>query len=217
MSDMLDPTSSLKNIFRNWWKIALIAYLFSLVGLVASYLLPAKYQAQAIFAASIDFTEINFENLYDGTGDPIEFTQYDEDLALGVVERVLIKDMDSAFTYAQTLDANLTMDEFEQDSQISRHLDKWYLSYRHTSPEVAQMVVNYWANLGFVDLKTAQADGEAETFVIVDLIQEASLPARPTYQMRGTLVLAGALVGIVIGILVVDGKLRFGSNGNQED
>lgn len=217
MSDTLDPISSLKNIFRSWWKIVLIAYLFSLIGLVASYLLPAKYQAQAVFTASIDFTEVTFENLVDKKGDPVEFTQYDEDLALQVVERVLMGDTDEAFAYAQTLDPSLTLDEFERDSQISRYQAKWYLRYRHASPEVAQQIVNYWANLGLEDLKAAQADGQAETFVLVELTREAALPAKPMYQQRGTLVLAGALAGIVIGVLVVDGKLRFGSNGNQED
>ena len=161
MSDMLDPVSSLKNIFRNWWKIALIAYLFSLVGLVASYLLPAKYEAEAVISASIDFTEINFENLYDENKNPTEFSQYDEDLALEVVERVLIKDTDEAFAYAQKLDPGLPLDEFERDSQISRYQAKWFLRYRHTNPEVAQQIVNYWLNMGLEDLKVAQADGEA--------------------------------------------------------
>jgi len=217
MSDMLDPVSSLKNIFRNWWKIALIAYLFSLVGLVASYLLPAKYEAEAVISASIDFTEINFENLVNEKNKPAEFSQYDEDLALEVVESTLIKDKDAAFAYAQKLDPSLTLDEFTRDSQITRYMAKWTLRYRHANPEVAQQIVNYWVNLGMEDLIVAQAEGEAESFVIVDLIREATLPTKPIYQMRGTLVLAGALAGMVIGVLVVDGKLRFGSNGTQED
>jgi LPS O-antigen subunit length determinant protein (WzzB/FepE family) len=53
--------------------------------------------------------------------------------------------------------------------------------------------------------------------VIVDLVREASLPVKPMYQQRGTLVLAGTLIGLVVGILVVDGKLRFGPDGDQED
>ena len=109
------------------------------------------------------------------------------------------------------------MAEFERDSQISRYQAKWFLRYRHANPEVAQQIVNYWVNLGLEDLKVAQAEGEAESFVIVDLTREAALPAKPVYQLRGTLVMAGALAGIVIGVLVVDGKLRFGSNGTQED
>ncbi len=185
MSDMLDPISSLKNIFHSWWKIVLIAYIFSLVGLVASYLLPAKYQAQAVFTASIDFTEVNFENLVDEKGDPVEFTQYDEDLALQVVERVLMGDMDEAFAYAQTLDPSLTLDEFERDSQISRYQAKWYLRYRHASPEVAQQIVNYWANLGLEDLKAAQADGEAETFVLVELTRGSALACQAYVSAAG--------------------------------
>lgn len=217
MSDTLDPKSSLKNILHNWWKIVLIAYLFSLVGLVASYLLPTKYQAEAVLSATIDFTDINYENLVDDRGEPVMFSQYDEDLALAVVERFLIQDIDAAFTYAQTLDSTLTLNEFERDSQVARDFAQWYIRYRHANPEVAQKVANYWMNLGYEDLKAAQANGETENYVIVDVVREAPLPSKPIYQVRGTLVMAGALAGIVIGVLLVDGKFRFGSNGKQED
>jgi hypothetical protein len=217
MSDTLDPKSSLKNILHNWWKIVLIAYLFSLVGLVASYLLPAKYQAEAILSASIDFTEINYDNLVDDEGNPVVFGQYEEDLALAVVERFMVRNLDSAFAYAQTLDSTLTLNEFERDSQIARYHAEWYLRFRHPNAGVAQKIVNHWANLAIVELKAAQDSGEAEDFVIVDLVREAPLPAKPIYQARGTLVLAGIVIGIVVGLLVVDGKFRFGPSNNQED
>jgi len=217
MSDTLDPKLSLQNILHNWWKIVLIAYLFSLVGLVASYLLPTKYQAEAVLSATIDFTEINYENLVDDKGKPVEFSQYDEDLALAVVERFMIQDIDAAFAYAQTLDPSLTLSKFERDSQIARDFAKWFVRYRHANPEVAQQVVNYWMNLGYEDLIAAQMDGETENYVMVEMVREAPLPTKPVYQVRGTLVLAGALAGIVIGVLLVDGKFRLGSNGKQED
>jgi uncharacterized protein involved in exopolysaccharide biosynthesis len=217
MSDSMNPLPSLKNIFRNWWKIVLIAYLFALVGLVASYLLPAKYEAEAVLSSSLDFTEINFENLVTDTGGPVTFTQYDEDLAVQVIQRYLIKKQNAALAYAQALDETITPATFAKDSQISRYHALWTLRFRHANPEIAQQVVNYWANEALRDLKAAQAAGEAETFVIVDLTQEASLPTEPTYQNRGTLVLAGTLIGVVVGILVVDGKFRFGPNGDQED
>lgn len=217
MSDTMNPLPSLKNLFRNWWKIILIAYLFALVGLVASYLLPAKYQAEAVLSSSIDFTEINFDNLVDGNDNPVKFTQYDEDLAVQVVQRFLIKDQEAALAFAQTLDDNLTEEAFIRDSQISRYHAEWTLRFRHPNSEIAQQVVNYWANKALTDLKAAQAVDEAETFVIVDLVREASLPVKPMYQQRGALVLAGTLIGLVVGILVVDGKLRFGPDGDQED
>lgn len=217
MSETFDPKFSMKNILHNWWKIVLIAYLFSLIGLVASYLLPAKYQAQAVLSASIDFTEINYENLFDEIGDPLTFTQYDEDLALEVVERFLIQDIDEAFTYAQTLDPSLTLNKFERDSQIARDFSKWFVRYRHANPEVAQQVANYWMNIAYEDLKAAQAKGEAENYVMVEVVREAPLPTNSLYRNRGTLVLAGALVGIVIGVLAVDGKFRYGMNAIQGD
>ncbi len=217
MSEDLKPLPTIKNLFRNWWKIVLIAYLFALIGLVASYLLPAKYQAEAVFSASIDFTQINFENLVTGEEQrPLNFSQYDEDLALQVVNRYLVQDMDSAYTYALTLDPSLTQTAFEKDMQIQRANAFWYLRYRSPNPEVAQKVVNYWANLAFDLLKQAQADGDAESFVIVDLVKEASLPEKPIYQSRGTLVLAGTLIGMILGVLVVDGRLRFDTRRTQE-
>ena len=216
MSDDLNPLQTLKNLLRNWWKIILIAYLFALVGLVASYLLPSKYQAEAVFSASIDFTQINFENMVMEDNLPLAFTQYDEDLALQVVARFLTEQMQNAFDYALTLDPSLTLTKFERDTQIERANANWYLRYRSSNPEIAQNVVNTWANLAFDSIKAAQANGDAETFVIVDLVQQASLPEKPLYQNRGTLVLAGTLIGIIVGILVVDGRLRFDTRRTQE-
>ncbi len=216
MSDALEPLQTIKNLLHNWWKIILIAYLFALVGLVASYLLPAKYQAEAVFSASIDFTQINFENMVMEGDQPLSFTQYDEDLALQVVARFMTEQMQNAYNYALTLDPSLTLTKFERDMQIERANTNWYLRFRSSNPEIAQKVVNYWANLAFDSLKQAQVNGDAETFVIVDLVQQASLPEKPVYQNRGTLVLAGTLIGIIVGILVVDGRLRFDMRRPQE-
>jgi LPS O-antigen subunit length determinant protein (WzzB/FepE family) len=216
MSADFIPLKTIKHLFRNWWKIVLIAYLFALVGLVASYLLPAKYQAEAVFSSSIDFTQINFENLAMEDNQALVFTRYDEDLAVQVVARYLTKEMQSAYQYALTLDPSLTETKFGRDMQIERANAKWYLRYRSANPEIAQKVVNYWANLAFDSLKEAQAKGEAETFVIVDLVREAPLPEKPLYQNRGTLVLAGTLIGIITGVLVVDGRLRFDERRPQE-
>ncbi|MDY6872656.1 MAG: hypothetical protein SVR81_01640 [Chloroflexota bacterium] len=216
MSGELDPLQSLKNLLRNWWKIILIAYVGALAGLVASYLMPVKYQAGAVFSASIDFTQINFENLLGEQEQPLTFTQYDEDLALQVVNRFLLQEQSAALAYAQTLDPSIDLATFRRDNQIQRYHAEWYLRYRHTDPEIAQKIVNYWAMNAFEALQTAQANGKAESFVIVDLVAEAPLPQEPLYQNRGTLVLSGALIGIILGVLVVDGRIRFGKRTTKE-
>lgn len=218
MRDVLDPLQAIRNLLRNWWKIVLIAYLFSLVGLVASYLLPAKYQAEAVFSASIDFTQINFENLVNGDSkEPYEFSQYDEDLALQAVARYILQKANAAYDYAKSLDLTLTRAAFNRDYQIERANALWYLKFRSANPEIAQKVVNTWSNLSFDALKEGQANGEAERFLIVDLVREASLPENPVYRNRGTMVLAGTLIGLIVGILVVDGRRRFKADHPQED
>lgn len=209
MAEEFDLVKSFRNLLHNWWKIVLLACISALVGLAISYLMPHKYEAEAIFHASLDFTEINFENLQDGSGNPVIFTQYDEDLALQVVERVLLTEKAEAFSFALTLDPALDLPTFQKDYQIQRYQALWYLRYRHADPVIAQAIVNFWAERAAVMLQNAQANGKAEKFVIVGPVADASLPEEPLYQNKNSLVLAGALFGFVIGVLLVDGKHRF--------
>jgi len=209
MENDFDLLKTLNNLLRKWWLILSLAVLAGLVGLGISYLLPPMYQAEAVFHASIDFTEINFENLVDSDDKTYEFTQYDEDLAVQVVQRMLFEKMDAAYNFALTLDSGLDRTRFKRDSQIQRYHAQWYLRYRHEDPAVAQSIVNYWAEEGEKALQDAQDSGEAEAFVIVDLVSKACLPETPQYRHRNTLVLAGTVIGLLIGIILVDSRNRF--------
>jgi uncharacterized protein involved in exopolysaccharide biosynthesis len=82
------------------------------------------------------------------------------------------------------------------------------LRYRHTDPEIAQSIVNYWADLGWQALQDAQTNGKAESFVIVDLVSKAELPQVDIYLNRNNLILAGTLIGFVAGVVVVDFSQR---------
>ena len=212
----LDFLTTFKNLLKGWWKIVVLAYLAALVGLVVSYLVPATYEAQATFNATIDFSQINFENLVGEGDEPLRFTQYDEDLALQVVERFAIAAKNDSYDYALTLDPTLSREKFESDMKVQRYHANWILSYRHADPAVAQAVVNFWADVAWQALQNAQANGEAEPYVIVNLVSEAALPEKPLYQNRGSLVLAGSLIGFVAGVLLVDGRWRFGGKPQQE-
>ncbi len=209
MQAVMDPAVTFDNLFKGWWKIVLLAVVGGLLGLAASFVLPPKYQAEATFYASIDFTQINFENMVGEYGDPLIFTQYDEDLALQVVERVLRAERHAALQFAQTLDPALDADAFWDDMQIQRYLARWHLRFRHEDPQIAQAIVNHWASIGMEALETAQADGRAESFVIVSLVEEASLPQEPIYHNRSTLVLAGLAVGFLCGVILVDFSARY--------
>ncbi len=216
MQDGLNPLETFKKLLEGWWKIAVLAVIGGLVGLGFSFIQSPKYQAEAIFHASIDFTMINYENMVGEYGDPLIWTQFEEDLALQVVKRMLQARMGSAYEYALTLDPDLSNQTFKEDQQIERFLGNWFLRYHHEDPKIAQAIVNYWAEDGLVTLQSAQEDGRAESFVIIDLVSLADEPSVPVYHRRNTKVLAGTLAGFLIGILAVDFRERFLNQRPQE-
>jgi len=209
MRDELDPVKTFNHLARNWWKIVIIAVICGLLGLAISFILPSKYEAEAVFHASIDFTQINFKRLVGQYGEPIKWTQYEEDLALQVVERVMKKKLVDTFFYAETLDPNLDIETFRKDYKISRYLGQWYFRYRHQDPEIAQKIVNFWSENGYELLEVAKEIGVAESFVIIDFVSKAELPQSPVYNNRGTLVLAGTMIGFIAGIIWLDFNNRY--------
>jgi hypothetical protein len=220
----MDPTTSpdtfnlidtLHHLLQNWWKIALCVIIFGLLGLAFSFIRPPKYEAQAIFSSTIDYSQLNFDNLVDDRNQPYELTQYDLDLALSAVQRILLQVRYRAIAYARTLDPTLDSGTFEQNMRLERLHDRWYLRYRHQDPLIAQSIVNHWAELGAAQLAEEQASGKVESFVLASLIAEADLPNRPIYQNRNTMVLAGSLIGFGVGVILVDIKSRYFSSTPQ--
>ncbi len=209
MRDAFDPVAAFNHLLRRWWKIVMFASIGGLLGLGFTFIQPPVYQAEATFHASIDFTEINFEGLVGEYGHPVVFTQYDEDLALQVVERVLLAKRPDAQAFARTLDPSIDYHSFMRNKQIQRYLARWHLRYRHKDPAIAQAIVNYWSDIGMEALREAQASGDAESFVYISQVTEATLPQSATYYNRNTLVLAGTLIGFLVGILWVDFRGRY--------
>jgi len=208
MPDRVDPVHKYQNTLKYWWKIVLFALLGGLLGLGTSYLQKPMYQAEAIFHATIDFTQVNAETLANEDGSPIQFTQYEEDLALLIVQETLLSKMNDVFALAQGLDPNLDWDAFEANKQIRRYHALWYLRVTHPDPGIAQAVANTWAEIGDQALQAAQADGVAAPFVRVDLVSKAALPGEPLYRNRNTLMLGGMLLGLIVGVIWVDRRAK---------
>ena len=216
MRDEFNPLQTFKNLQQGWWKIVLLAVAGGLVGLVFSFLRPAMYQAEASIHASIDFTEINYENKVGEYGDPLVWTQFEEDLALQVVQRMAQARLDQVYEFALTLDADLVEEDFADDTQVERYLGNWFLRYRHEDPRIAQEVANYWAERVLRSVRWAQENDRAESFVIIELISQADQPTSPIYYQRHALVLAGTGAGFFLGILLVDFSGRFLKSRKRE-
>lgn len=215
MQNAFDPLQSFKHLLNRWWLIAGITMICALIGLLVSYITPAKYQAEALLFATIDYREINFEGLVDDVGNPATFSQYDADLALSIVEENLLRVWYDAYLFAQSLDPTLTPETFYQNKQIERYHTEWHLRYRHKDPAIAQAIVNYWVDSGIKTMRDAQEEGKIEPYVRVDLGTEAYRPENPIYQNRNTLVLAGTMIGFILGVLLVDFQLRYLKSNNE--
>lgn len=209
------PLDAINHLLKNWWKITLIAVIFGILGLIFSYFFPPKYEAEAIFYATIDYRDINFENLADETGTPLKFSQYDVDLALSTIQTMLLLTKGEAFAHGRIYDPILDGPTFNKNMRIERQHAEWYLRYRHQDPLVAQEIVNYWAEIGLARIKEAQATERIAPYVMTDLVSKASLPVTPIYQNRKVLVLAGAVIGFALGILVIDFQSR--TTGKKEE
>lgn len=199
----------LDNLLKNWWKISLLAVLFGMFALAYSTNNRPKYEAEAVFFARVDESDFNFQNLVDLVGSPVTFSQYDRDLALNVVEKIILQVRNLAFNHAKTLDPTLSFEEFSANTFVERIQGEWFLRYRHQDPAIAQEIVNHWAALVMTQFKQDQEAARIEPFVRLELISTAERPNFPIYQNRRNLLIAGITMGFATGILLVDVKYRF--------
>ena len=197
------------NIFKNWWKISLLAVLFGMFAFAYSTINRPKYEVEAIFFARVDQSEINFTNLVDMVDSPTTFTQYDLDLALNVVEKIILQVRQEALNHAKTLDSNLNIELFKRNTFVERLQGEWFLRYRHEDPAIAQAIVNHWTTLVMTQFKQDQESKVIEPFVRLELISTAERPDNPIYQNRRNLLIAGLTIGLATGIVLIDINDRF--------
>jgi uncharacterized protein involved in exopolysaccharide biosynthesis len=188
-------------ILRFWWVVVLLAVIGGIFGYVVHRTRPELYEAKASFLASIDFNKIDFKKLEPA---PYEFTQYDEDISLVVVQVSLNRVIPQVVTFAQQNGLAVDNDSLMSKTVIERNHAYWLLKFRDHNPDSAQKVVNYWAKLAYADLQTQQKAGDIPPYIFFDLVQLAELPKNPTYLQTNQLVFAGTALGLVVGIVLVN-------------
>jgi hypothetical protein len=198
------PFDYFARLARFWWVVVLCAVLGGAIGLIIHRLKPPIYEAQAVFTASIDFNKIDFMHPQASTPVPFQFTQYDEDIALSVVNSSLIDVVPQVVTFAQQNGIQVDATGLKSQSTIEREHAYWDLRYRNADPILAQKIVNYWAETGFSDLKTKRSAGQVQPYVTFDLIQLADLPKNPAYFQTNSFVMSGALLGLITGLLAAN-------------
>jgi len=197
------PYEQTSRILQFWWVLVLCAILGGALGWVAHRFKPPVYEAQAIISASIDLNKVDFLRI---TPDPEKqhlFTQDDEDLALMLVETSLIQVEPRVLAFAQANGWDISSETLHANSTIERKHAYWQVRYRSADPVQAQKLVNTWTEAGFADLQAKQKAGQVPSYVLLDLAQLAELPQNPQYFQRNVFVLAGAVIGWVVGLFLI--------------
>ncbi len=198
------PFNQFSRLTRLWWVVVVLTVIGGAAGLIIHQLKPPVYEAQAVFMASIDFNKIDFTQVNKDSPTPYQFSQYDEDISLAMVEASLREVAPQAAAFAQQNGIPGDASSLLAQATIEREHAYWEIRYRNTDPVLAQKVVNFWAQTAFSAMKVKSSSGQIPGYIIFDLIQLADLPQRPAYFGTNSLVLAGGVIGLVAGLLAIN-------------
>jgi len=203
-SEEFEPVEHISRLIKFWWVLVLCAALGGAAGLMINRFKAPVYEAQAIFMTIIDFNKIDFTHPPANTPEPYQFSQYDEDLSLALVQTSLIRVEPQVVDFAKQNGLSIDIAGLTETSTVERYHAYWYVRFRDSDPALAQKMVNYWAQAGFADMQAKQKANELPTYILFDLIQLAELPKSPTYLQTNSFVLAGIVIGLIAGILLVN-------------
>ena len=197
-SNEFSPYRYFNHLSDLWWLVLLTTILGGVFGFIYFRLHPSIYEATATYFVRIDMDHFPLHDVAQ------DLVQYNEDMALGTTEGVLISPevLNDVILQLSGLGKTLTADDLLQNSTIERKHDTWELRYRSQDPSEAQTVVNVWAQIGYQGMLSWQALGIAPVYVIFQPPTLAFLPHKPVVYGLNNLILAGVLVGLIAGIVI---------------
>lgn len=190
------PIQHFYRIVRLWWVVVLAVLLGGGMGFIVHLFRPAVYEATASIYVSIDFDKVESDTL----------TQYDKDLVLSIVQQTFFTPevREAMIGSTEYQSAGLDIHEWNRSVSVEREHAIWKIRVQHTNPKFAQVLVNKWAQLGYQHLSYLQEKGEIPDYVLLESPIPAELPLKPTNFGRNQLVLAGCLIGFIIGSMISD-------------
>lgn len=193
-----DPIDHFKNYLRLWWLILAGALLGGLAGFIFSRSHTPVYGAVATYMVTIDLDKA-----------PQPLDMYDKDLALSATYWALISPEVTSYVLSEAtlLGQDTAQWNLLANTSIERRHALWELRFYHTDPEFAQTLVNLWAEKGYQAMLKSQADGATPAYVVFSPPSPAGRPQKPIYFDSNKLVLAGSMIGWLVGLLWVELKV----------
>ncbi len=185
-------------VLNLWWLVLLTTVLGGMLGFIFFHIHPPVYEAIATYFVTIDLTRFPIQGVRE------DLIQYNEDMALGTTEGALLSPevINNVIIQVKTFGKSLKTKDLLQNSTIERKHDIWELRYRSEVPLDAQTIVNTWAQIGYQAMLSWQASGNVPDYVIFQPPSLALTPQQPVLYGRNNLMLAGALIGFIIGIII---------------
>ena len=182
---------------NTWWLVLLTTFLGGLFGFIFFHLHPPVYEATATYFVTLDLNRFPIQGVRE------DLIQYNEDMALNTTEGALVsmEVLNHVILQVKDIGQSLTTKDLLDDSTIERKHDIWELRYRNQDPAIAQSIVNIWAQVGYQAMLSWQAAGLAPDYVVFQPPTLALVPQQPVLYGRNNLMLAGALIGFIIGII----------------
>jgi hypothetical protein len=197
-SNEFSPYEYFNRVIGLWWLVALATFLGGAFGYLFYHLHPSEYEATATYIVTIDLNRFPFQGVRE------DLIQYNEDLAVNSTQNALLSQevLDKLITQLKTLGISLTKNDIIKNSTIERKQDVWELRYRSQDPLVAQKIVDTWSEIGYQAMLSWQESGKTPDYVIFQSPTRADIPQEPVVYDRNKVILAGALIGFIFGILI---------------
>jgi uncharacterized protein involved in exopolysaccharide biosynthesis len=196
------PLQHFYRLTRLWWLIVLCAVL----GLGAANLFhrlnPPVYQATASINVTIDLAELQI--LSDIPKDKL---QYNEDLAVSVTDQAFRALESYETVLARAIAQGLPIPDVGTlylNHTLERRHAVWQIHYRHTDPQVAQSVADIWAEVAYENMSLWLSTGQIPAYLVVMPPVQAALPTAPVLYDLYRLLIAGTLIGLILGIFLAE-------------
>jgi uncharacterized protein involved in exopolysaccharide biosynthesis len=197
-SDEFSPYTYFTRVANLWWVVCVATLVGGALGFLVFHLHPPVYEATATYTVTIDLSRFPLEGMQ------ADLIQYNEDMAVNSTHAALLSDAVLKEVSHQLIALNLPVHvgDLLKNYTIERKHDVWELRYRSPIPVEAQTVVNTWAQVGYQAMLSWQATGLAPDYVIFDPPSQAKVSTQPVLYGRNNLILAGALIGFIVGIFL---------------
>lgn len=204
-SNEFSPYKYINHVLNLWWLVLLATILGGILGFIFFHFHPPVYEATSTYFVTLDLTR------FPVLGEREDLIQYNEDMALGTTQGALlsIDVINNVVIQARTFGKSMTPQDLLKNGTIERKHDIWELRYRSEVPSEAQEIVNTWAQIGYQAMLSWQASGKAPAYVIFQPPTPALIPQQPVIYGRNNLMLAGAIIGFIAGIII---STRFSRN-----